>query len=244
MPSAGKPRTSWYCSLNTFWIRVVKSSALRWPHRSRIRQVPPRSTTVCPELVRFPSVLELAGRDLDLAEQRQPLDRLPGERAVVAVVRLARQRPAGVEVLGVGVGVVEGGDEVVEDDDLRDELDALARWPGRCCAVVANGNVASGTQHAIRLSNLLWKYVTPSVMRSPHSFWSTPTSHENDVSGVRLRIREAREEQVVEGRRPEAAAGAAVQARCPTPSSRRRASPARWSTCRSCCCPPPARRRP
>src|SRR4030095_2537636 len=53
-------------------------------------------------------------------------------------------------------------------------------------AVVANGNVASGTQHAIRLSNLLWKYVTPSVMRSPHSFWSAPTSHENDVSGVRF----------------------------------------------------------
>src|SRR5882762_1481726 len=53
-------------------------------------------------------------------------------------------------------------------------------------AVVTKGGPASGTQQAIRLVNLVSKYVNPSVTRSLNSFWSKPTSHENDVSGVRL----------------------------------------------------------
>src|SRR5262245_50591777 len=52
--------------------------------------------------------------------------------------------------------------------------------------VVTNGGPARNTQHAIRLVNLLSKYVTPIATRSLKSRWSQPTSHENDVSGTRL----------------------------------------------------------
>jgi hypothetical protein len=51
-------------------------------------------------------------------------------------------------------------------------------------AVAANGGPASGTQHTIRSVNFVWKYVSPRCRRSRQSFWSTPTSHENDFSGL------------------------------------------------------------
>src|SRR5215813_12062474 len=53
-------------------------------------------------------------------------------------------------------------------------------------AVVAKGGPGSGRQQVIRLVNFVSKYVTPIVTRSLNSFWSQPTSHENEVSGTRV----------------------------------------------------------
>src|SRR5882672_2193529 len=68
--------------------------------------------------------LPLLGDDVDLREQRQAPDGLPGEADVPPVLWLARQPSSRLQVLGVRVRVVEGGDEIRQDVGLARELDA------------------------------------------------------------------------------------------------------------------------
>src|SRR4029077_1188818 len=70
--------------------------------------------------------LELLGHHVDLGEQGEARDRLPGEADVPAVPWLAREQPVGREVLGIGVRVVQRGHQVGEHVHLGGELDARA----------------------------------------------------------------------------------------------------------------------
>src|SRR5688572_4042687 len=74
--------------------------------------------------------LELARDHVDLGEEREPADGLPGQAEVPAMLGLPVQPAVGPEIFAVGVRVVDRAHQITEDVDLAGGLDALGARAG------------------------------------------------------------------------------------------------------------------
>src|SRR6266852_1945169 len=156
--------------------------------------------------------LPLPGDDVDLREQGQAPDGLPGEADVPPVLGLARQPPSRYQIFGVRVRVVEGGNEIRQDVGLARELDARrsrradidGAAKGRRGNRYAAGDQVREVVVEVRQSEpdppLPELLVHPGVPR-------------HAALGLEIGVTEVGEEEVVEGGRPEAGARAPANAR-------------------------------
>src|SRR6266540_6331459 len=156
--------------------------------------------------------LPLLRHDMDLGEERETPHRLPRQPDVPPVLRLARQPAPGLEILRVRVRVVHGCDEIAQEVRLARELDACR--PRR--AHVDRAAEGSGGYRAAAGDQVLELVVE---VRQAQADPPLPELliDSGIVGHAALRLEvgvsEVGEEEVVEGRRAEARAGPAADAR-------------------------------
>src|SRR5437867_1157008 len=173
---------------------------------------PPRVHPGVAAVVHIAEAVELAAHHVHLGEDGEAAQRLPGETGAAGIARNAREGPPGGEVVGVRVGVGEGGHEIREDVDLRARLYPLrARLPG----VDGPAERRGGEHHAARdgvgevggePGELEAGAILPEILVEARVPGLAPLRLE-------VRVAEVGEEEIVEGWGPEAGARAPPQPR-------------------------------
>src|SRR5262245_8475926 len=169
-------------------------------------------------------VVELLGAEVDLREQRQLADRLPRQPDVQHVLGHARQGIARVQVLRLGVGVVDVAHEVVPEVDLGGELEALRAGPPDVGHLHEREDVRRHRlDHVLEVDVEVGGAKADAVLPDLLLDAGVPR---DALLGLQVGVGEAREEQVVEGRRAESRAGAAPQPRARLADHQRDRAPA------------------
>src|SRR5713226_9741341 len=156
--------------------------------------------------------LPLLGDDVDLGEQGQAPDGLPGESDVPPVLGLARQPPSRYQIFGVRVRVVEGGNEIRQDVGLARELDARR---SRRADIDGAAKGRRGNRYAAgdQVREVVVEVRQPEPDPPLPELLIHPGVPRHAALGLETGVAEVGKEEVVEGRRPKARARAPAYAR-------------------------------
>src|SRR6266849_1210461 len=156
--------------------------------------------------------LPLLRDDVDLGEQGEAPDGLPGDADIPPVLRLAGQPPPGLKVLGVRERVVDGPHQVGQDVRLARELHPLrARRPHVHGA--AEGRGGNGHAAGDQVREVVVEVREPEPDPPLPELLVDAGVPRHAALRLEIGVAEVGKEEVVEGRRPEARARAPANAR-------------------------------